>query len=103
MIVRIVKMEFQQEGVSPFLKTFEEYKAAIRAQPGCSLVLLLQDTSNDHRYFTYSLWESEDALNRYRYSDTFKTVWPLTKKWFSAPPEAWSTHVVDGALPLPPG
>lgn len=101
MILRVVKMEFESEGVAPFLKTFEQYKSAIRSQAGCSLVLLLRDTSSANRFFTYSFWESEDALNAYRYSPLFKEVWPLTKKWFSAPAEAWSTIVVDGTLPTP--
>lgn len=101
MILRIVKMEFRPEGVEPFQKTFERFKNEIRSQPGCDLVLLLQDTADERRFFTYSLWESEEALNRYRDSATFKAVWPLTKQWFSAAPEAWSTKVLDGILPLP--
>lgn len=101
MILRVVKMEFKPKGVASFLETFDEFKSEIRSQPGCSMVLLLRDVSNPERFFTYSLWESEAALNHYRFSATFQRVWPMTKKWFSAPAEAWSTEVVDGSLPLP--
>jgi hypothetical protein len=39
---------------------------------------------------TYSAWENEEALENYRVSPLFQSIWPTIKPWFSARPEAWS-------------
>ena len=95
MVVRIVKMTFRKEKIDTFLSIFETYKKAIRQQPGCTHLKLIQDIHHPEIFCTYSHWESEDDLNNYRYSATFKEVWPLTKSLFLAKPEAWSSSIVD--------
>lgn len=95
MIVRIVKMTFVPSGVSEFLKTFEQYKAQIRGAEGCTYLELLADQSNSGVYFTYSHWQGEQYLEKYRNSSLFKEVWGLTKVHFAAKPQAWSTHSVS--------
>ena len=40
---------------------------------------------------TYSHWESESALNQYRDSELFKSVWAFTKTLFSDKPVAFSS------------
>lgn len=83
-------MTFQEDRCDDFLAIFEEYRSAIRNQPGCTHLDLLRDVKNTHIFFTYSHWESEDHLNAYRDSETFGVVWPKTKALFSDRPEAWS-------------
>jgi len=41
------------------------------------------------------MWESEEALNAYRKSELFGSVWPKTKACFANPAEAWSTTLDD--------
>lgn len=94
MLTRIVKMEFQTDKVSDFLANFEEIKLKIRNFPGCQKLDLLQDKNRPEIIFTYSVWESEEALNNYRKSELFGEVWPYTKSLFSAKPEAWSVNKV---------
>lgn len=101
MILRIVKMTFKAEGVQPFLQTFDHYKAAIRSQPGCHSLVLLHDVDDPCVFFTHSYWVSADDLERYRRSDTFQEVWPLTKVHFDAKPQAWSLQPEWGTLPPP--
>jgi len=91
MIIRIVKMHFVPENRSAFEKIFSESAPKIRAFNGCSHVHLLNDINDNCRYFTYSHWENETALEDYRNSELFKTTWAKTKPLFDAPPEAWST------------
>jgi len=67
----------------------------ILAREGCFHVELLRTMSPDNIFFTFSLWESEEALNAYRHSELFKGVWPRTKALFAAPAEAWSTQLDD--------
>lgn len=90
MIVRIVRMEFRPEEVTNFLALFEERKSLIRNFTGCEHLELWQDEQDPHRFFTYSVWQSQQVLDHYRFSDLFKDTWSRTKLLFSAKPSAWS-------------
>ncbi|MCP9200784.1 antibiotic biosynthesis monooxygenase [Gramella sp. GC03-9] len=90
MFVRIVKMGFKPEKVEEFLANFDRNKKKIRGFEGCLFLELYRDKHNTHRFFTYSYWESEQALENYRNSDLFKEVWANTKVLFNEKPEAWS-------------
>lgn len=92
MIVRIVKMELKPDEVNNFKVLFEERKEKIRCFPGCHYLELLEGVNGNKTVFmTYSHWESEEALNSYRYSDLFAETWRLTKAMFSKKAEAIST------------
>ncbi len=92
MIVRIVKMTFKEENIPLFENIFKEVKEKIRKSNGCRLLELYQDVKDPNVFFTYSYWEEEADLNRYRNSDLFAKVWAETKVLFDAKPEAWSTR-----------
>lgn len=94
MIKRIVKMSFKPEHVNDFKTIFENNWQKIKGFDGCSSVELLQDVNEPGIFFTYSLWQSEEHLNRYRNSELFNTVWGSTKILFNAKPEAWSVKQV---------
>lgn len=96
MIIRIVRMTFQPEEVTAFQQLFDQTKHLIRHFDGCERLELLRDVNQPHVFFTYSWWQSEDYLNKYRYSDLFKNVWSQTKVKFAEKPQAWSltTEVV---------
>lgn len=91
MLIRIVRMTFQPEKVDAFLENFEEHKNSIRNFPGCRHLELWQDQAEKNIFITYSFWESEEALNKYRDSELFKSVWRFTKSLFAAKPQAFST------------
>jgi len=95
MITRIVKMKFQDEYISEFKKFSKEIESVIKSQEGCLSLEILQDIADNSFFFTYSKWKSEDALNNYRKSDFFRNIWPKTKEWFAAKPEAWSVNSVE--------
>lgn len=92
MIVRIVKMTFQSDKVEQFQKMFDEKKNLIRDFEGCKRLELLRDVNHSNIFFTYSFWDHEDDLNKYRHSKLFKGVWAVTKTFFSKEPEAWSLN-----------
>lgn len=95
MINRIVKLEFTPENIAPFKHLFKENQAYISSFPGCLGVKLLQHKQEKHIFFTYSYWESEEALANYRQSELFQSVWAKTKILFGGKPYAWSTEEVD--------
>ncbi|MDF2159032.1 antibiotic biosynthesis monooxygenase family protein [Algoriphagus sp. CAU 1675] len=91
MLIRIVRMTFRENETGAFLKIFEESKHLIRNFPGCKHLELWQDENQKNIFITYSFWEDESALNQYRDSELFKSVWKDTKRLFSDKPMAFSS------------
>lgn len=98
MFIRIVKLSFHSENISSFLEIFEKSKEKIRNSDGCRLLELYNDKSDKGIFFTYSYWDSEEDLNKYRHSDFFKEVWSNTKPLFKNKPEAWSVDRLHSSL-----
>lgn len=94
-MIRIVKMEMDEEKIPGFLAFFQTIKEKVRGQEGCSHLELLRDINNPSILFTYSIWEDEKYLNQYRDSEFFKMVWAETKKNFIARPGAWSVETIE--------
>jgi len=95
MLVRIVKLTFKTENIASFTAIFNASKENIRAFEGCNFLELYQDKTNPNIFFTYSYWENETALNRYRHSSLFKGVWSKTKVLFDGIPQAWSVNKIE--------
>ena len=90
MIIRIVKMEFEESKIPDFLNIFAASRDLIRSFSGCTHLQLLQGQEDSCVFFTYSYWREEADLANYRSSELFREVWADTKKLFRAEPEAWS-------------
>lgn len=90
MILRIVRMEFQPEKLGDFLRIFDKSKQLIRHFEGCKALQLHSDAQNAQVRYTYSYWESEAALDKYRKSELFQTTWAATKVLFATKPQAFS-------------
>ena len=95
MLIRIVKMGFDEANIDAFLSNFETNKNNIRSFNGCLFLELYRDKNDPTIFFTYSNWESEQHLENYRQSDIFKHVWAKTKPLFNRLPEAWSVDSID--------
>ena len=79
------------------MQVFAEVKETIAAFDGCHHVELLQDIHLPYILFTYSIWEDEHYLDRYRFSSFFKETWMRSKALFAAKAEAWSVRVIEKA------
>lgn len=90
MIVRIVQMTFREDAVNSFVEMFEQRKERIRHFNGCNHLELWQDSSRLNVFFTYSIWDSQEALDHYRFSEFFKETWGITRALFADMPQAWS-------------
>jgi len=97
MITRIVKLTLQPEKIDDFMQIFAEVKETIAAFDGCHQVELLQDVRSLNIFFTYSIWENENYLNHYRFSEFFKETWNRSKLLFSEKAEAWSVTLIERA------
>ncbi len=91
MITRFVKLTFKEREIPTFIQIWEESRIKISSFEGCRFVEMFQSKSPENVCFTYSIWESEDALNKYRHSDLFQKTWARTKALFDGKPEAWTT------------
>ena len=85
-------MSFEPDRIEEFLANFEANKEKIRNFEGCRHLELLRDKDNTNRFFTYSYWVDEAALENYRNSALFKGIWTETKAMFNERPEAWSVE-----------
>lgn len=90
MLIRIVKLHFQENKIDEFLSFFDTIKERVNTFPGCQGMKLLRDINTPTIVMTYSHWEDEKALENYRMSDAFGLIWPTIKPWFAEKPEAWS-------------
>lgn len=95
MLTRVVRMTFQEDKVKAFLENFNQNKEKIRNFPGCRHLELWQDENFKNIFMTYSFWDSEEALNQYRDSELFKSVWSYTKTLFADKPTAFSAKKID--------
>ena len=90
MLIRIVRMTFDPSKVDQFKPLFEEVRPKIQNFPGCKHVELCADASDASVFYTFSKWDSEEALEAYRKSDFFDDTWARTKVLFAGKPEAYS-------------
>lgn len=92
MMIRIVKLHFQDEKIQDFLSFFDTIKHKVNEFPGCHGMKLLQDINNPSIVMTYSHWEKPESLENYRTSETFGEIWSTIKPWFGEKPQAWSVE-----------
>ncbi len=95
MLIRVVRMTFQPDKVQDFLIVFNQSKSNIRNFKGCLHLELRQDYHQDHIYFTYSHWKDSQALDAYRNSPLFRSVWKDTKVLFREKATAFSMKNID--------
>jgi quinol monooxygenase YgiN len=89
-------MTLDPESVAPFLTLFDRVSSKIRTQSGCQSLVLLRDRRFPNIVSTYSVWDDEEKLDRYRSSSLFRETWAETKGYFAAPAEAWSHDILRG-------
>lgn len=90
MLFRLVRMRFQPDQVETFLHLYAAAASTIASQPGCLSVQLVRQMDDPASFATWSVWESVEALDRYRASPFFVQFWPQVKALFRAPPEVVS-------------
>lgn len=95
MITRIVRLTFEETKLADFMQVFENSKLQIAAFEGCLGLQLMQDASEKNVMYTLSYWESEAHLNKYRFSELFKTTWAQTKILFANKPQAFSLELIE--------
>lgn len=93
MLVRIVKLTFNEESMDFFFQEFDKSKALITNFKGCSGMRMLQDMNQKNIVMTYSHWDDENALNNYRNSQVFLRLWNKIKPHFKDKPQAWSHEI----------
>lgn len=94
-LIRVVRMKFRPDAVADFRALFSERKSTIASFDGCTHLELWQDAADPSVFCTYSHWESEAHLDRYRFSDFFKDTWTRTRALFAEKAVAWSAMMVE--------
>ena len=94
MINRIVKMTFDEGNASKFEALFDKIKEKVRHQPGCHHLELWRDINTPNTYFTFSRWDGQQDLDRYRGTELFGGIWKETKALFADRAAAWSVEQI---------
>ncbi len=95
MITRIVLLPLQVERQKEFELLFNQIRPIILSFEGCISLELLEEKASSvsiANRFTYSKWQSEDALQKYLESDFFLVSWPLIKNCLHSKAQAWTLH-----------
>lgn len=93
-ITRVVKLQVNPESIETFLAIYRHHQQQISQFNGCISVQAYQDHQLPQVFFTISQWASTEALDHYRYSEFFKTLWGQVKPLFSHKAEAHSLTVL---------
>ena len=88
-------MTFREDSSETFKEFTITIKDKIRSFEGCLHLDIFRDIKNPNIFFTYSHWDTEEHLYKYRYSDFFKKTWAKTKQWFDDKPSAWSVENIS--------
>ncbi len=91
MLIRIVKLTLKPEHAAAFIAVASKHQSLIRAFEGCHHQEMLQVDDTPNTFLTYSKWDDANALNNYRNSTLFNSIWTTIKPWFAQKAEAWST------------
>lgn len=90
-------MHFDADKVETFATYFKSVQHRIRNQDGCLHLEMWQGTDHPDIVFTFSIWRSEEALEKYRQSEDFKEFWGKAKENFIGKPQAWTIKVLTEA------
>ena len=101
MIIRVVRMSFREEALEEFLTLFHTSSPQIRGFAGCLHLELWTDIDAPNVRTTYSHWDSQESLERYRQSELFVETWRSAKRLFSGPAVATSYRALPGSDPRP--
>ncbi|GEM_PF-14731 len=101
MIIRIVRLPVHPDKTGEFILLFNNVRESIRTYDGCRQLDLLRDTSRHNIIYTYSVWDSEEELDRYLHSGFFRNTWKTVRPLFDGMPEAWSLEKLQSVQPRP--
>jgi len=88
-------MFFEEDKLTDFMLIFEDSKLKIRNFEGCQHLQLLRHQNLKNVIYTYSIWDSVEALNAYRNSALFKVTWSKTKVCFCEKPITYTLDQLD--------
>ena len=94
MITRIVKMTVDEKNVGDFRKYFENYNQQIMQVDGCHHHDFLEDKNDPTTFFTYTTWETERQIERYRRSEMHRLHKEKMKEFYAKDDIAWTVEKI---------
>lgn len=94
MILRIVKMEVDDTRIDffeNFMNNLSEEKLTLE---GCLHHDFFCEKDNRNMYYSYTIWQSEKFLNKYKKTDLFKEVTRTLRHICIKEPIAWTVENV---------
>jgi len=94
MILRVVKMELIETKIGLFERFMSNLKDEKLRQEGCLHHDIFCDKDNNSIYFSYTIWNNEKSLKKYKKSELFKVVSQTIRSFCVKEPLAWTVENV---------
>ena len=97
--MRIVGLPVHVDREAELQSGFDDAYPRLRELAGCAHLALVRDANDGLEYLTLSLWTSHEALDAYRKSSLFASIWPRIRSTLRAEPWARSYEFSAGDGP----
>lgn len=83
-------MHIKTKDIVKFRDTFTNYQSQIKDFKGCMQHDIFCDKEKEEIYYSYTIWDSEKNLNKYRKSTLLKEINTNIIQYCSKDPQAWT-------------
>jgi quinol monooxygenase YgiN len=83
-------MQFTPDSKATFIDIFYKKQPFIEGFEGCHSVDLMEDEADDMVLYTFSKWDENESLQKYRNSEMFIKTWKQVKPLFASKAQTFS-------------
>lgn len=87
MVIRVV-LRIQPDQRAAFLAYLAEESPQVRAMDGCSWYELFEDPNDEGRFLLYEEWDSADAFEAYKSTESFSQAFAVLGPMMAGPPSS---------------
>lgn len=93
-------MTVKEQYIDSFRKRVPVISNEVRRVSGCMHNDIFRDRNNDNIFYSYTIWSSEEDIERYLKSMYYKEIWGDIWDYFKKEPMAWK---IDNMFDYPSG
>lgn len=85
-------MKIKEHCLADFQQLMLTLNNEIRCVDGCKHLEVLNDKADNLTIFSMAIWESEKAIDKYKKTDLYKTVWKQLNEYIAGEPHIWTVE-----------
>ncbi len=82
-------MTLKEAHVDSFKKRIPIISIEVRRVSGCMHNDIFRDKNKDNVFYSYTIWNSEEDIEKYLNSQYYKEIWNDLWDYFKIEPQAW--------------